>query len=70
MMRVHFQRDFTEQLVKLISLLRARQEMQAVRDRFRSIHATKRRVVRFPEFQILFLTIVEQAVYTSESRHN
>ena len=44
--------------------------MQAVRDRFRSIHATKRRVVRFPEFQILFLTIVEQAVYTSESRHN
>lgn len=70
MMRVHFQRDFTEQLVKLVSLLRARQQMQAVRDRFRSIHATKRRVVRFPEFQILFLTIVEQAVYTSESRHN
>ena len=41
MMRVHFQRDFTEQLVKLVSLLRARQQMQAVRDRFRSIHAKK-----------------------------
>ena len=41
MMRVHFQRDFTEQLVKLVSLLRARQQMQAVRGRFRSIHAKK-----------------------------